>query len=191
MKRFGSLRAVALAAATLAAATSAAIVALALPSVAPRAEAQETSGLERFVGSWRYAGSQQQGRQIIDQAVSHAVDPMNFIVRGFAADRLRGKNPLVRRIDIADHGGNVRVTFDGDRTYEAAPGQWRTHRFGGESVRVQFRVRGDALVQLFRTDSGSRRNIYRITGDGRMRLEVTVQSDQLPRDMTYRLNYRQ
>lgn len=168
------------------------LAALALSAIAVPALGQDDAAgdLDRFVGSWRYTGSPSQGAAIINDAVGEAVEPMNFIVRGFAADRLRGKNPLVRRIEIAERGGNVRVTFDGDRTYEAPPGQWRTHRFGGESVRVQFRVRGDSLVQLFRTDGGSRRNVYRVTGDGRMRLEVTVQSDQLPRDMRYRLSYR-
>lgn len=149
------------------------------------------SGIDRFVGTWRYAGSQDHGTRIIHRAVDETVAPMNFFVRSIAAGRLRGKNPLVQRIEIANPNHNIRITFDGDRTYETAPNQWRTHRFDGESIRVQIRERGDALVQLFRTDSGNRRNVYRLTGDGRMRLEVTVQSDQLPQDMTYRLNYRQ
>jgi len=43
---------------------------------------------------------------------------------------------------------------------------------------------------LLRSDTGLRRNVYRRAGDGRMRLEVTVQAEQLPRDLTYRLMYR-
>ena len=64
--------------------------------------------------------------------------------------------------------------------------------FGGPADVARCRVpcRG-ALVQLFRSDGGTRRNVYRMLPDGRMRLEVTVQSDQLPRDMSYQLVYRQ
>ncbi|HJL19880.1 MAG TPA: hypothetical protein RMH99_29725 [Sandaracinaceae bacterium LLY-WYZ-13_1] len=171
-----------------------ALVALASVGVlAPPAAGQESGGdgIAPFVGTWRYAGSHEHGTRIIHRAVDHTVEPMNFITRGFAAGRLRDKNQLVRRIDISNPNGNYRVTFDGNRTYTTPPNEWRNHTFDGERVRVLIRRRGDALVQLFRTDSGNRRNVYRITGDGRMRLEVTVQSDQLPRDMRYRLNYRQ
>ena len=38
--------------------------------------------------------------------------------------------------------------------------------------------------------SGTRRNVFRMSGSDRIRLEVTVQSPSLPRAMTYNLTYR-
>ena len=154
------------------------------------AAAPAEAGVSRFAGTWSYSGSHDHGTQIISRAVDRTVDPMNIFVRAIAAGRLRGKNPLVSRIVIAVDGENIRVEFDGNRTYRAALGQWRRHSFDGETINVQFRYTGGALVQLFRTDGGSRRNVYRIMPDGRLRLEVTVQSDQLPSDMHYQLLYR-
>lgn len=152
--------------------------------------APAASGIERFVGTWRYAGTPEQGREIIHRAVDYTVEPMNFITRGFAAGRLRDKNQLIRNIEIAAPGDSIRVTFDGERTYQTPPNQWRVHTFQGEDVNVVLRPRGDVLVQLFRSESGLRRNVYRLVDDDTMHLEVTVQSDQIPRDMRYRLEYR-
>ena len=161
--------------------------ALALPSLA----AAQDEGVERFAGTWRYSGSAESGTRIIHRAVDRTVEDMNIFVRAIAAGRLRDKNQLVRRIQITVSGDTVTVEFDGNRTYRTQLGQWRRHTFDGDSINVQFRYRNGALVQLFRSDSGSRRNVYRILDDGRMRLDVTVQSDQLPQDMRYGLVYRQ
>ncbi len=152
--------------------------------------AADTTAAEQFNGTWRYTGSAQHGTQIIHRAVDRTVEPENFIVRSIAAGRLRDKNPLVRRIEINVSGGNARIVFDGNRTYRTALGAWRTHTFDGDSIRVQIREHGGALVHLFRSDSGTRRNVYRMMPNGQMRLEVTVQANSLERDMTYRLLYR-
>lgn len=165
-----------------------AVALLALAAVP--AMGQEEAGLERFNGTWRYNGSAASGQQIIERQVERTVAPMNIFVRAIAAGRLRGKNQLVRRIEINIANDNARIVFDGSRTYRTGLGQWRNHTFDGDQLRVQIRHRGGSLVQLFRSDGGSRRNIYTILPDGNMRLQVTVQSDQLPRDMTYRLTYR-
>lgn len=148
------------------------------------------SDLERFTGTWEYAGTREQGTQIIHDAVDRTVESMNFMTRGFAADRLREKNPLVERIDISTEGDELQVVFDGERHYRAPLNQWRAHTFQDETVRVQFRQQDDSLVQLFGTESGVRRNVYRLLGDDRMQLEVTIQSEQIPRDMRYELDYR-
>ncbi len=154
------------------------------------APAAADQGPARFNGTWRYAGSPSSGQQIIERAITRAVDGMNFITQPIATGRLRDKNPLVRRIDINLTSTDARVVFDGNRTYRGQLNTWTNHTFDGDTVRVEFRHRGDSIVQLFRTDSGTRRNVYRLMPNGQLRLEVTVQSGSLPRDMTYRLNYR-
>ena len=173
-------------------------LALAFPAMAPTAHAQDDAaeeaadeGVTRFAGTWRYSGSAASGTQIISRAVDRTVEPMNIFIRAIAAGRLRGKNQLVRRITISVSGETVTVDFDGNRSYRAQLGQWRRHTFDGDSINVQFRYQRGSLVQLFRSDGGSRRNVYRMLPNGRMRLDVTVQSEQLPRDMRYQLVYRQ
>ena len=145
---------------------------------------------EQFNGTWRYSGSASHGTNIIHRAVDRCVEPENFIVRTVAAGRLRDKNQLVRTFVFTVGNGNARIVYDGSRTYRTVLGSWRQHRFGGDPVNVQIRATSNSIVQLFRTDSGNRRNVYRMMGDDRMRLEVTVQANSLERDMTYRLNYR-
>jgi len=171
----------------LAAAALAALGLAALPALGQEAD---VPAAEAFNGTWRYAGSAAHGTQIIHRAVDRCVEPENFIVRSVAAGRLRDKNPLVRNIAINIGSGNAQIVFDGSRTYRTGLGAWRTHTFDGDSVRVQIREHNGAIVQLFRTDSGTRRNVYRMMPNGQMRLEVTVQANSLDRDMTYRLLYR-
>ena len=153
--------------------------------------AAASSGHERFRGTWRYAGSAAHGEAIIERAVVAAVDGMNFITQPIATGRLRGKNPLVRSLEFTTTDTHIRVVFDGNRTYRTPIGGWANHTVDGAQVRVQFRIRGDSIVQLFRSDGGTRRNVYTLLPNGQLRLAVTVQSGSLPRDMTYRLNYRQ
>lgn len=167
-----------------------AVALLALAAVPAMGQDDAAAGPERFNGTWRYNGSAASGQRIIERQVERTVAPMNIFIRAIAAGRLRGKNQLVRRIEINVANDNARIVFDGSRTYRTGLGQWRNHTFDGDQLRVQIRERNGSLVQLFRSDGGSRRNIYSILPDGNMRLQVTVQSDQLPRDMTYRLTYR-
>src|SRR5690606_25439742 len=115
---------------------------------------------------------------------------MNFIAQPIAAGRLRGKNPLVQRIQINLTATHARVVFDGSRTYQGELDAWTPHSFEGDSFNVQFRHRADSIVQLFRTDGGTRRNVYRLLQNGNLRLEVTLQSGSLPREMSYSLDYR-
>lgn len=166
------------------------VIAFVLLSVAGVASGQEAAGLDRYVGHWRYDGTPEHGQRIIEAAVGRAVDGMGFIVSDIAAGRLRGKNQLVREIVISQAGDRVRIAFDGTRVYETALEQWTPHHTpDGESVSVLHRYHQGSLVQLFRSDSGTRRNVFRMSGD-RIRLEVTVQSPSLPRAMTYSLTYR-
>lgn len=164
------------------------------PFASGDAAGQETAsasrGPERFNGTWRYASSAAHGRDVIERAVVRAVDGMNFITQPIATGRLRGKNPLVQRIQITLSATNARVVFDGSRTYQGALDAWTPHTFDGETLNVQFRHRADSIVQLFRSDGGTRRNVYRLMPNGGMRLEVTLQSGSLPRAMTYSLDYR-
>ncbi|MGE0792375.1 MAG: hypothetical protein AB7S26_42265 [Sandaracinaceae bacterium] len=175
---------------SLGALTAAAVVVVAPRSSAQDAPAQEQSPQERFNGTWRYNGSASHGRNIIEQAITRAVDGMNFITQPIATGRLRDKNPLVQRIEVALTTSDCRVVFDGSRTYRAPLNTWTEHRFDGDTFQVEFRHRDDSIVQLFRSDGGTRRNVYRLLPDGHMRLEVTVQSGSLPRSMSYRLTYR-
>lgn len=175
------------------AAVALALVLVPLSPSTPVAHGQEgeaSSGPDRFNGTWRFNGSASSGRQTIEAAVERAIDGMNFITQPIARGRLRDKNPLVRRIEINLAPPNCRVVFDGSRTYRGNLNAWTPHTFDGDTVRVQFRHREDSIVQMFRTDSGSRRNVYRLLPNGRMRLEVTVQAGSLPRAMSYRLTYR-
>jgi hypothetical protein len=148
------------------------------------------SSVEPLIGTWRYSGSAAHGAEIVNRAIGRTVEPMNLIVRGFAADRLRGKNQLVQRIAISRTSDGFRIVYDGSRTYQTPTNQWRVHNFQGESLRVLIRENNGSLVQMFRSDSGTRRNVYRIVGEGRMRFEVNVQSPSLPRAMSYQLTYR-
>ena len=167
------------------------LVVLALLCLTGVAYGQDAPSVDDFVGHWRLDGSEAHGRQVIERAVGRAVDGMGFIVTDIAAGRLRGKNPLVRNIAIEHNGDHVLINFDNSRRYDTALGQWTPHQTpDGDTARVQHRYHGGALVQLFRTDAGSRRNVFRLQPDGKMRLDVTVQSPQLPRDMHYSVTYR-
>lgn len=164
------------------------------PSSAALQDADEVAAFrERFEGTWRLTVSQQRAQQTVNQAVDRAVDAMPFFFRPVARDRLREGTPVVRRIELDFRDdGRLSVSFDG-RRYTTRIGRTERARRArdGEPMRVTQRLRDSGqLEQVFQTDSGTRWYVYTATGDDRMRVESTTNSDRMPQPLRFRLDYR-
>jgi len=155
----------------------------------PVAEVQD-EGLGQFEGSYALKGSASSAEQKIEQALEQGVQEVNFAIRGLALSRLKEKNPLIKSIKIEERNGKVKVTFDGNRSYESpVDGSLQNQRDNtGERVRVGARINGGRLQQIFVSESGRRVNTYSLSGNT-LRLGVRVTADILPNAVTYSVNY--
>lgn len=155
------------------------------------AVAQETDEAGGLTGSFVYAGSTDQGRQVIEEAIEEGIDEMGFMKKPVARRRLRAKNQLARYIDIAVRGDQVAVRFDRERTYVTpADGTPVMVRLAdGEEVQLSQTYTGERLVQVFTSEDGQRRTVFEMD-DGGLEMTTTVTGRQLPGPVRYELDYQ-
>ncbi|HEY4368256.1 MAG TPA: hypothetical protein VGN07_13565 [Steroidobacteraceae bacterium] len=133
-----------------------------------------------------------QASYIIANAVDAAVAKMNFIKRPIARSRLKKTNPLYERIEISRTGSTISIKFDAGKPVlmpaDGTPAKWT--RADGEQFDVTGRLEGDQLVQTFTAEDGKRVNIFSVSADGKLLLQVMLTSPQLPEAVRYQLAYR-
>jgi hypothetical protein len=175
---------------------AAALVALGLALAAGSTGAQEEVAAEAeapgepLTGTFELAEPHAQAQRRVHRAIDRAADRVNFLIRGFARDRLRDKNPIHRRVQTRVRDGLVTVIYDDDR-YTSAEGQWRSIVATGERVRLLQQVRGNRIYQRFVGEDGEKQMVLTFEENGpRMWLDVTVRSDKLPEPLRYRLPFR-
>lgn len=149
---------------------------------------------ERFHGTWHRAVPEARARRIVDSAIERTVNAMNFFVRGIARDQLRENTPLNARIDLLfGNDGTITVVFDNDRgrRYRSRPGRTvRVRTPSGDEMRVTQRLHADGrLEQVFETGQGTRWNVYRATGEGRIEVDATTQGMMMPQPMLFTFEY--
>jgi hypothetical protein len=149
---------------------------------------------QRFQGTWVLAVAPDAAQRTIDQAIDRAASAMSFVVRGVARPLLRDNTPVNRRIVLEFPGDQrLRARFP-DTGFDATTRIGRTERArtqDGDPMRVTQRFRDDgSLEQVFQADRGTRWNVYRSEGDGRLVVESTVQGDMMPQPMRFSLRYR-
>lgn len=172
---------------------STALIVMAMLGMASTLTAQsDTRALEAYQGVWRYADGDQ-GRQQIELAISRAVDGLPFFVEPFAAQQVREISAPFERVTFMVEGD--RLAFDADGWGPVGS------RVGGPTeeipdpegapLRMRQYMQGGRLVQVFRTNDGSRENTLALSGDGRwLWMDVRITSPRLPADVRYRLRYR-
>jgi hypothetical protein len=133
-----------------------------------------------------------QANYIIANAIDAAVAKMNFIKRPIARSRLKKTNPLYERIEISRADRAIAVKFDAGKPVlapaDGTAAKWT--RADGEQFDVTVNLEGDQLVQTFTAADGKRVNIFSVSADGKLLLQVMLTSPQLPEAVRYQLAYR-
>lgn len=146
----------------------------------------------RFEGEWRYDGSDAQGRRIIANAIDRGVEDMFFLARGIARGRLEDANRFSPTLRFAFPADRIAITFERRFSYSTpADGSWRRVTDPeGETVSCSQRFSRGRIVQVFRSDEGTRTNVFHTVSEQRLRFHVTLEADALPAPIRYRLDYR-
>lgn len=149
--------------------------------LAPRSLAQDD-----LRGTW--TRSDVGGRQ---QAIDAVVADMPFWRRGAAKRRLRSATQPCSVLEISGDVRRVSVRCDQHPVVvdvtDGEPIAWTDT--DGSEYQVSLEWRGDALVQTFTAEDGSRTHRYTASGDT-LRLESELRSAQLPRAVAYVDLYR-
>ncbi len=155
-----------------------------------RQRGEEGVNEEAMTGRFELTGSREAAEARVNEAIGRAVEQMSFVTRGFAADRLRDKNPVRDSLETEVRGDRIAIRY-GDARYETRSGEWETVTATGEQVELLQTASGNAIYQTFRAPDGEKTTVYRFSPDGgRVTLDITVTSPQLPQPLRYSLQYR-
>jgi hypothetical protein len=133
-----------------------------------------------------------QSNDVIGKAIETVVAKMNFIKRPIARGRLKKTNPLYQHIEISRNASTIEVRFDAGKPVllpqDGSVARWT--RDDGEQFDVTGKLQGETLVQTFAAEDGQRVNTFSVGADGKLMLQVTLTSPQLPEPVRYQLAYR-
>ncbi len=159
-----------------------------LASAATPAVAADRKGVDALVGVYRHGGGQAE-QDALESAVDGVVSEMNILVREIARKRLLASNNIPTALTVVKDGATVTISFD-ERVYTAMIDGPAVNVIGstGDPLKMTLRVRGGKLVQHFVGDKGARTNTMRRSDDG-LHLAVVVESESLPRALSYELTF--
>ena len=148
--------------------------------------------LDRLQGVYRFVGGDEEVVEV-ERAIDEAVDEMNFLIRGIARRRLKEPNLPTEELRISVEAGAITVARTGQPSVTApATGDkvtWRNPRNGNE-LQVAHRVNGGgALRQILVGDRGVSTNVFRLSKDGRLVVETTIEADKLPSTIRFSTTY--
>jgi len=127
----------------------------------------------------------------IERAIDRSIQDMNALIRGIARRRLAEYTPVVRNVRLAVHGDVIAVSLDGRTVRGNADGSERevTTPTGDEAL-LTSRLQGARLTQSFVFDQGTRRHVFTRRPDGKLVLQVSMGSEQLPAPVSYAMRFR-
>jgi hypothetical protein len=163
--------------------------ALAMVIVGHAASGSAEHALDGLHGIYFHQGGEACNIQI-EKAVEEVVSEMGRMSRGIARHKLLDKNHTYETFQILIDGGTLTIQIN-HRDYEVQLGAPPVEATGieGGTVMTQATVRGRTLVQTFRTSQGLRRHEIHFGSDGTAFLEVSIESQRLPKPVHYSLPY--
>lgn len=166
------------------------VAALGAVLLAAPVEAQQQVPLGPPAGTYEFVPSESES---VDDKVDRAVAHINFLIRGFAARRLRAANQPIERMEIRYPGDTVRISLRRSEPpiltpRDGTPVDYR--RPDGEVVRVRTELAPGMIDQFFDSADGAKRMVYRMRRDGLLALDVEVLSDRLNEPFLYTWVFR-
>lgn len=168
-------------------------IGLAVPSLAVAEDSEVDAAKGNFSGVYTSKKGVKKERKAINKVIEVVVDDMSFVKRPFARSALKDSTRPCPTLEIAFSGDQItlycktrspiRSPLDGTAV------DWTNE--DGDPHRVSQALEKDRIVQIFRGEDGSRKNVYTLQNGGKeLELEVTITSDDLPRALTYTRVFR-
>lgn len=157
----------------------------------PPAAEEAAPSLDRFAGEYGYVGGQGQIDKM--QAVVEAVvEEANFVVRGFARDKLLELCAPYKGLSVTVQGEQITMKTEryGPWTTKADGQGLKAKNSQGEDVTVTRKWQKEKLVEVVRGEGGSFTRVFQLSPDGkRLTMSVTVTSTKLDKPVKYAMTY--
>lgn len=157
------------------------------------APAQEQGpSVQAFAGEFAYAGGSKQIEKM-KAAVEAVVAEANFVIRGFARDKLLELCAPYKKISVTAQGESLTMQTEryGPWTSKVDGSTFSAKNSQGEPVKVKRSWRKGNIVEVVRSDGGSSTRVFQLSKDGKtLTMHVTIKSDKLDDPVKYAMSYR-
>ena len=146
--------------------------------------------MHRFNGAYLHVGGAASADRI-ERAIAYAITHMGALKGSIAGKLLREKNHVYPRFQVYFEEGRVLMRINRKELDLPSSGRF-VHAGGveGAPVRASARVQGTTLIHAFRSDRGTRYHRFEFHEDGRVVLDVLIESKHLPMAVHYKLYYK-
>jgi hypothetical protein len=165
----------------------------AFPRLAAAEDSEIDAAKDDFAGIYTSKNGVKKERKAINKVIEAVVDDMSFVKRPFARSALKDSTKPCPTLELAFSGDQITI-YCKTRSPIRSPlvgtaVDWTNE--DGDPHRVSQKLEKGRIVQVFRGEDGSRKNVYTLQKGGKeLKLEVTITSDDLPRALTYTRVFR-
>lgn len=131
-----------------------------------------------------------QNKRNIASAIEQTVESVNFMLRGFARDKLTEGLTLRPKVVIDRSGDDVTVTY-GHETYTTPASGKSVSRINpkGDRVKVSQKVVGAKVIQTVKSADGARYITFALVDESTLALKVKITTPRLDDPIKYKLKY--
>lgn len=159
----------------------------------PAAHAASDTFFSKIEGDWQATRSDSKARSHIDESIEALLGEMYFFKRPFARSRLKEATTPCSELTFEDKtNGRILIRCDQRKpAVSKADGTPTTYvDEEGTSYTLRQTLHDNRITQVFEGDSGTRTNVYRLTDDGKLELDVTLEAGQLPSALEYEREFK-
>jgi len=151
-----------------------------------RANASDMDGVWQL----QYAGSTQAK---LDEAVETVVQEMNFFIRALARPVLKKQTQICHQWKLQSQANQFQWQCDSDKLMVipmTAKGDLLEKDEEGIEIMGTFQTTDDSVVTVLESERGKRTNTWRLLGENELLYTVKLESEKLPKPMTWSLSYK-
>lgn len=143
---------------------------------------------KQFSGSYVSKEGVKKERAAIDRVIEELVSEMAFYKRSFARSALKGPTDPCAHVTVTFSADTMAINCKG-RPDATSPKDgtvidWKND--DGSMMRLSQKLEPEDMVQVFRSKSGTRKNVYTLRDGGKtLHIAVTITSEKFPRPLEF------
>jgi hypothetical protein len=163
-------------------------VALCVGPIVAHAETPPT--LAKYAGTYKYAGTRDQGVAIVDKAIDKGLSDVNTVMRFLIKKALA--DHFVESILIRTPSGKIGIKTGElpEATTEIGKAETFKSQDGKMSLKVTHQFDGNKITEISVGEQGTTTTVFELAADGKtLHRSVTFKSDRLDKPVKYKLDY--
>jgi len=145
-----------------------------------------------FNGTWQLQDANDKQAKL-DEAVESVAKEMNFFIRALARPALKKQTQICTQWRLQTVDNQFQWQCDGDDALVipiSAQNEFLRKDEEGVEISGTFQRSDDAITTILQSERGIRTNTWKMVGDNELSYRVKLESEKLPKPMTWMLSYK-